>query len=101
MLLFLFACTALELLEDVEPEPADCEDRLLVYEDVDGDGYGNEAVVALVCETRSGFVEVGGDCDDGDPTRWADCSGGGGGDTSDTSDTSDTADSGAEDSGAE
>ncbi len=103
MLLFLFACTAVQALRVVEPTPADCDGRQLVYEDADGDGWGNETVVALVCDTRSGFVEQSGDCDDQDPALWEDCSGGGGdetGDTSDTSDTSDT-DSGGLDTGAE
>ena len=35
------------------------------FYDVDGDGYGDEAVDA--CEAPSGAVSVGGDCDDSDP----------------------------------
>jgi hypothetical protein len=36
------------------------------YIDGDGDGYGSEAVES--CEAPEGTVEIGGDCNDGDPT---------------------------------
>jgi hypothetical protein len=39
------------------------------YEDSDGDGYGNSAVIELLhpsCDGPSGFVAVGGDCDETD-----------------------------------
>lgn len=103
MLLFLLSgCTMIDALRIEEPTPADCAERTLVYEDLDGDGYGKESVVALVCESRSGFVEQAGDCDDQDPAVWADCSGGGAEETGDTeSGDSETGDSETGDSEAD
>jgi predicted outer membrane repeat protein len=52
------------------PSSADeCDDLdlLTLYEDQDGDGYG--ATQRQRCEPGLGWVEQGGDCDDGDPTR--------------------------------
>ncbi len=37
------------------------------YEDADGDGYGDDGSVVSTCAPPAGTVEVGGDCDDGDP----------------------------------
>ncbi len=39
------------------------------YADRDSDGAGDDASTLLRCERPAGFVEVGGDCDDGDPRR--------------------------------
>ncbi|HJN72718.1 MAG TPA: MopE-related protein [Myxococcota bacterium] len=39
------------------------------YRDQDEDGYGDDEVTVFGCEQPSGYVEVGGDCDDGDTTR--------------------------------
>jgi len=36
------------------------------YEDLDGDGFGNDAVTVEDCSQPAGFVAIGGDCDDGD-----------------------------------
>ena len=36
------------------------------FEDADGDGRGNPLVVAVSCYPPSGYVSVGGDCDDSD-----------------------------------
>ncbi len=36
------------------------------YADADGDGFGDDAVVVEACTQPSGYVYVGGDCDDGD-----------------------------------
>ncbi|MCB9793934.1 MAG: putative metal-binding motif-containing protein [Alphaproteobacteria bacterium] len=36
------------------------------YADADGDGYGDEATATQACETPSGMVGQGGDCDDMD-----------------------------------
>ena len=36
------------------------------YEDLDGDGYGDEAAVAEMCDPGSGYAAVIGDCDDDD-----------------------------------
>ena len=35
------------------------------YEDVDGDGFGDDATAVLACGPPPGFVATGGDCDDG------------------------------------
>ena len=34
------------------------------YRDGDGDGYGDEGTIRWLCEAQSGWVTVGGDCDD-------------------------------------
>ena len=65
MIWLLTACW----LRDIEidtGEPRDCEERFQVYEDADGDGLGNAAVFALVCEDKDGFVLDDTDCDDTD-----------------------------------
>jgi len=38
----------------------------MLYVDVDGDGYGDESSGKEMCPTE-GLIEIGGDCDDGDP----------------------------------
>ena len=42
----------------------DSTDALTCYHDGDGDGFGNELDTQRGCECPTGFVEVGGDCDD-------------------------------------
>ncbi len=39
------------------------------YTDADGDGYGDDATAQNTCSPPLGAVQVGGDCDDNDPTR--------------------------------
>lgn len=39
-------------------------DALNYYEDLDGDGFGNEDSVQLSCDPIAGRIEQGGDCDD-------------------------------------
>jgi hypothetical protein len=49
----------------------DLDDPLVdatIYGDADGDGYGADADAILTCDETDGYVEVGGDCDDGDDT---------------------------------
>jgi len=51
---------------------ADCEpaDEFTVFEDLDGDGFGNDASPLTVCALPAeGASEVGGDCDDADPLK--------------------------------
>lgn len=47
----------------------DAVDAWLFYEDVDGDGWGNEDVKLLACDATppNGWTLVPGDCDDADP----------------------------------
>lgn len=86
-LLSLTAC-----FPDVEvPPPRDCEERIAVFEDTDGDGFGNPSVVALVCEPISGFVDNALDCDDTDALKGEDCSEDTGGGAQDSGDSSDSA----------
>ena len=42
------------------------EDATTFYQDGDGDGFGDDAATGSACEAPSGFVDVGGDCDDAD-----------------------------------
>ncbi len=44
----------------------DASDMTRVFEDADGDGYGDAAVLVYVCEPRSGYVRDSTDCDDTD-----------------------------------
>jgi hypothetical protein len=37
------------------------------YADDDGDGWGDDGITWPACEQPSGWIAVGGDCDDGDP----------------------------------
>ena len=46
----------------------DAADAVTWYRDSDGDGYGDDADVAVACEMPDGYTNVGGDCLDGDPT---------------------------------
>lgn len=44
-------------------------DGLLLYEDADGDGYGDDAATGhLMCEGTAGYVDNATDCDDTDPS---------------------------------
>ncbi len=47
------------------------QDRIVVYEDADGDGFGDAATERRVCEIGPNQVENADDCDDTDPT-WRD-----------------------------
>ncbi len=40
---------------------------LTLYQDADGDGWGDSELTMEACEPSSGWVLEGGDCDDGDP----------------------------------
>ncbi len=42
------------------------DEDFIWYEDADGDGLGNDATVQFSCTPLSGFVHVGGDCNDSD-----------------------------------
>ena len=42
--------------------------KVTYYLDLDGDGYGNEAEIAKGCTAPTGYVELGGDCDDSSAT---------------------------------
>ncbi|MEO0600091.1 MAG: putative metal-binding motif-containing protein [Myxococcota bacterium] len=54
----------------------DCDDAIdesatdwvTLYEDVDGDGFGDDAVTLTACPDTPGYALVGGDCDDDDDT---------------------------------
>jgi hypothetical protein len=41
--------------------------NLVVYEDADGDGFGDEAIPLNACVAPEGYTDVIGDCDDTDP----------------------------------
>ena len=48
---------------DIDEDP-----DIVRYRDEDEDGYGDEDVTVLSCETPTGYVDIGGDCDDTDDT---------------------------------
>ncbi len=47
----------------------DAVDAVTVFEDLDGDTYGNSTVSILTCDS-SGYATEGGDCDDTDPDSY-------------------------------
>lgn len=49
-----------------EPDAVDASDW---YYDGDADGYGNSAIATTACDMPTGYVDVGGDCDDTDAER--------------------------------
>ena len=46
----------------------DAENRLQLYFDDDGDGYGDDATLITSCSVIAGMIRTGGDCNDSDPT---------------------------------
>ncbi|MCB9758477.1 MAG: putative metal-binding motif-containing protein [Alphaproteobacteria bacterium] len=48
----------------------DAVDATTWYPDADGDGYGDSGVLLTACEAPTGYVSVGGDCDDAEPAAW-------------------------------
>lgn len=51
-------------------EDEDPVDGFTWYEDIDGDGYGNERAPLRHCEVLAGRTETGGDCDDEDDSAF-------------------------------
>jgi hypothetical protein len=64
-------CDDLDLDEDCDGAIDDADDsvagQLTIYEDVDGDGYGDDATETLACDVWSGWGLVGQDCYPTDP----------------------------------
>ena len=54
------------LVDDADPT-LDLASATTWYADADGDGLGDDAVTALQCVPPAGYVDFGGDCNDGDP----------------------------------
>lgn len=74
--LLLFGAPGCWVSKVVEDDPAvarDCAERTAYYRDADADTYGSDLDVVLACAVPDGYAAVGGDCDDADPTRAADC----------------------------
>ncbi len=63
-------CDAADIDEDCDGLVDDADDtvaeQFTIYEDVDGDGYGDDSTETLACDQWSGWVLVGGDCDTAD-----------------------------------
>jgi len=53
---------------DGEIDESDALDASAWYYDGDSDGYGADHSLAMGCSQSNGFVDVGGDCDDDEPT---------------------------------
>ncbi len=49
---------------DGDTDEADAVNAPTWYQDLDGDSFGDDAVTEITCNQPSGFVSVGGDCDD-------------------------------------
>ena len=58
-------CDGLDNDCDGTVDGPDAADAASYYDDLDGDGFGDDATLQLTCDVLSGVVEVGGDCDDG------------------------------------
>lgn len=61
--------------DDCDGVDTDCDDEVdedatwvVVYDDADGDGYGDPSLDVETCEPDPGVATVAGDCDDGDAT---------------------------------
>ncbi|MCK6523254.1 hypothetical protein L6R49_17705 [Myxococcota bacterium] len=54
--------------DDSAPPDGDCapEEERSFYIDEDGDGFGSPTAPVKACEAPPGYIEVAGDCDDGD-----------------------------------
>jgi len=62
-------------LVDGDDDSLDTSTTRTFYQDLDGDGWGDDLIVKKACSTPAGFVDRGGDCDDVDAslnpeTRW-------------------------------
>ncbi len=59
-------------LDDADPDldPSPASGGLLLWVDGDGDGVGGGSPVGLCADPGSGYAAAGGDCDDGDPSRF-------------------------------
>ena len=53
-----------DLIDDEDTDNLDAKDGLVMYPDVDGDGFGDENQGTEGCLLKTGFIEIGGDCDD-------------------------------------
>ncbi len=64
-------CDELDIDEDCDGMSDDDDGsvagQLIIYEDVDGDGYGDDATETQACDLWSGWVLAGGDCELADP----------------------------------
>ena len=65
LLLLLLACdpAPVDTGEPIVEDTGDCEEQE-VYQDLDGDGYGDDTTLAGACTPAEGWVTQGGDCDD-------------------------------------
>ena len=50
----------------------DATDATTAYTDADGDGFGDDASPVEICALEAGLSDVGGDCDDADPSAYPD-----------------------------
>ena len=66
MLLLLLGCWQTWTVKTNE----DCAEPATWYADDDGDGAGNDGYTLVRCGQPDGYVDVGGDCDDGNPARF-------------------------------
>ncbi|HEY8404684.1 MAG TPA: T9SS type A sorting domain-containing protein [Flavobacteriales bacterium] len=70
----LIGCTdpsACNYNPDAMADDGSCVDEpVLMYEDADGDGYGNPDAAAEVCGDTTGYVMNSDDCDDTDASVW-------------------------------
>ncbi len=58
-------CDGLDNDCDGSADGSDASDTLTLYQDLDGDGYGNPDVTSQACEASGMYVENADDCDDG------------------------------------
>ncbi len=57
------------LIDDADPD-LDTTTYTTWYADADGDGFGQDDTAMLQCSAPTGYVDVGADCDDTDPSLY-------------------------------
>lgn len=76
LLLLSLGCSYLDSVGDRLYDtgtPVACDPRVVLYQDADGDGFGDASHVYIGCETPTGFVENATDCNDADATLTESC----------------------------
>ena len=58
------------LFDDMDEDVLD-DNKIQIFLDSDNDGYGDNSNILLACTVQSGYVLMGGDCDDGNTSAYS------------------------------